>query len=181
MPGRAARQCRAKSRVSSAHLSAHARAATKIASADTKLTSPRPFAAAPRAADCRPRDRRKSGYVPALARGSAIATSRRGTSVAIGHPATRHMPRVLTNNAATPHYAPHCGRCQHPKGDVMQLVNTVKSFVRNEEGQDLLEYALLVALIALVAIAAVTAAGTSVSTIFNSIATKLSGAAGGGA
>ena len=59
----------------------------------------------------------------------------------------------------------------------MQLVNTVKSFVRNEEGQDLLEYALLVALIALVAIAAVTAAGGSVSTIFQSIADKLTAAA----
>jgi pilus assembly protein Flp/PilA len=59
----------------------------------------------------------------------------------------------------------------------MQLVNIVKSFFRNEEGQDLLEYALLVALIALVAIAAVTAAGTSVSTIFNNIATKLTNAA----
>jgi pilus assembly protein Flp/PilA len=56
-------------------------------------------------------------------------------------------------------------------------MNSVKSFVNNDEGQDLLEYALLVALIALVAIAAVTAAGTSVSTIFNSIATKLSAAA----
>jgi len=55
----------------------------------------------------------------------------------------------------------------------MKLVNLVKSFARNDEGQDLLEYALLVALIALVAVAAVTAAGTSVSTIFNSIATKL--------
>ena len=44
----------------------------------------------------------------------------------------------------------------------MKLVNFVKSFVNNDEGQDLLEYALLVALIALVAIAAVTAAGTSV-------------------
>jgi pilus assembly protein Flp/PilA len=55
----------------------------------------------------------------------------------------------------------------------MQLVNFVKSFARNDEGQDLLEYALLVALIALVAITAVTAAGTSVSTIFTSIAAKL--------
>ena len=59
----------------------------------------------------------------------------------------------------------------------MELVNFVKSFARNDEGQDLLEYALLVALIALVAIAAVTAAGTSVSTIFNTIAGKLGGAA----
>jgi pilus assembly protein Flp/PilA len=55
----------------------------------------------------------------------------------------------------------------------MQLVNFVKSFARNDEGQDLLEYALLVALIALVAIAAVTAAGTSVSKIFQSISDKL--------
>ena len=59
----------------------------------------------------------------------------------------------------------------------MQLVNFVKSFVRNEEGQDLLEYALLVALIALVAIAAVGAAGGSVQTIFDSIASKLGAAA----
>lgn len=59
----------------------------------------------------------------------------------------------------------------------MQLVNFVKSFSSNDEGQDLLEYALLVALIALVAIAAVTAAGTTVSGIFTSIAGKLGGGA----
>ena len=59
----------------------------------------------------------------------------------------------------------------------MKLVNSVKSFARNDEGQDLLEYALLVALIALVALAAVTAAGSSVKTIFNSIADKLTAAA----
>ena len=57
------------------------------------------------------------------------------------------------------------------------LFNFVKSFVREEEGQDLLEYALLVALIALVAIGAVGAAGTSVSTIFGNIAGQLAGAA----
>jgi pilus assembly protein Flp/PilA len=66
----------------------------------------------------------------------------------------------------------------NPKGeDVMQLVNAVKSFARNEEGQDLLEYALLVALIALVAITAVQAAGQSVFTIFNNIANALANAA----
>jgi pilus assembly protein Flp/PilA len=58
-----------------------------------------------------------------------------------------------------------------------QLVALVNSFRRNEEGQDLLEYALLVALIALVAVGAVTAAGQSVSTIFNKIAGQLGGAA----
>jgi pilus assembly protein Flp/PilA len=59
----------------------------------------------------------------------------------------------------------------------MQLVNFVKSFARNDDGQDLLEYALLVALIALVAIAAVTAAGGSVKTIFETVAAKLAPAA----
>ena len=58
-----------------------------------------------------------------------------------------------------------------------QLVAFVNSIRRNEEGQDLLEYALLVALIALVAIGAVQAAGTSVSGIFDAIATQLGGAA----
>jgi pilus assembly protein Flp/PilA len=56
------------------------------------------------------------------------------------------------------------------------LLNYAKSFARNEEGQDLLEYALLVALIALVAIGAVALAGESVSTIFNQIATDLAAA-----
>jgi pilus assembly protein Flp/PilA len=55
-----------------------------------------------------------------------------------------------------------------------QLVAFAKTFARNEDGQDLLEYALLVALIALIAIGAVGMAGTSVKTIFTSIATSLS-------
>ena len=58
-----------------------------------------------------------------------------------------------------------------------RLMLVVKSFVRGEEGQDLLEYALLVALIALVAIVAVAAAGSSVSDIFNNIAGQLAKAA----
>ncbi|HTH03590.1 MAG TPA: Flp family type IVb pilin [Vicinamibacterales bacterium] len=57
-----------------------------------------------------------------------------------------------------------------------QLVAIVKS-LRNEEGQDLLEYALLVALIALIAIGAVGAAGGAVNNIFTAIANALSGAA----
>jgi pilus assembly protein Flp/PilA len=66
----------------------------------------------------------------------------------------------------------------HPGGLKMsQLVAFVKSFARNEEGQDLLEYALLVALIALIAIGAVGAAGTAVNNIFSAIASALSTAA----
>ena len=58
-----------------------------------------------------------------------------------------------------------------------QLVAFVKSFARNEEGQDLLEYALLVALIALIAIGAVGMAGGSVNSIFTAIAGSLAAAA----
>jgi pilus assembly protein Flp/PilA len=58
-----------------------------------------------------------------------------------------------------------------------QLSAFVKSFARNEEGQDLLEYALLVALIALIAIGAVGAAGGAVNSIFTAIAGALSTAA----
>ncbi len=57
----------------------------------------------------------------------------------------------------------------------MYLINTLRSFTRRDEGQDLLEYALLVALIALVAVVAITAAGASVSTIFGKIATAIGG------
>jgi len=57
-----------------------------------------------------------------------------------------------------------------------QLVAIVKS-LRNEEGQDLLEYALLVALIALIAIGAVAAAGGAVNNIFQAIANALGNAA----
>ena len=53
------------------------------------------------------------------------------------------------------------------------LVKIVSSFWHEEDGQDLLEYALLVALIAIVAVGAVTAAGTQVSNIFNQIATAI--------
>lgn len=59
----------------------------------------------------------------------------------------------------------------------MEFVNRLRRFVRAEEGQDLLEYALLVALIALVAVGAVTAAGVSVNTIFTNIAGALAAAA----
>jgi len=59
----------------------------------------------------------------------------------------------------------------------MQLVTRFRKFVWADDGQDLLEYALLVALIALVAVAAVTAAGVSVNNIFSSVAAALAAAA----
>lgn len=54
-----------------------------------------------------------------------------------------------------------------------KLLQFVRTLGREEEGQDLLEYALLIALIALIAIGAVTAAGQSVSTIFDRISGQL--------
>ena len=50
------------------------------------------------------------------------------------------------------------------------LLSYLTSFVRHDSGQDLLEYALLVALIALVTIGAVTSAGVSVQGIFSDVA-----------
>jgi pilus assembly protein Flp/PilA len=51
-----------------------------------------------------------------------------------------------------------------------QLMEWFKSIGRREEGQDLLEYALLIALIAIVCVAAITLAGTNVRDTFNNIA-----------
>ena len=59
----------------------------------------------------------------------------------------------------------------------MKLVNIIKTFVRDEEGQDLIEYALLVALISLVCVVALTDAGKQVNNIFTSIKDKLTTAA----
>jgi pilus assembly protein Flp/PilA len=56
---------------------------------------------------------------------------------------------------------------------MVYALNAVRSLVRRDEGQDLLEYALLVALIALAAVAAVTLAGENVAAIFDSIAEAL--------
>ncbi|HEY0285237.1 MAG TPA: Flp family type IVb pilin [Vicinamibacterales bacterium] len=59
---------------------------------------------------------------------------------------------------------------------LLNLITRVSnSFHRDEDGQDLLEYALLVALIAIVAVAGVTAAGSNVKAIFDDIVTKLPG------
>ena len=50
------------------------------------------------------------------------------------------------------------------------LTNLLMTLKKNDEGQDLLEYALLVALIAVVAVGAVGAAGDSVVAAFEAIA-----------
>ena len=50
----------------------------------------------------------------------------------------------------------------------------LQSLMAREEGQDLVEYALLVALISLVAIATITKLGTTVNSVFSAINASLS-------
>ena len=57
-------------------------------------------------------------------------------------------------------------------------MNLISRFVREEEGQGLVEYALIIGLIAVVAIAALTASGGSISAIFGTISSKLNDAKG---
>jgi pilus assembly protein Flp/PilA len=59
----------------------------------------------------------------------------------------------------------------------MELITRLRTLVRTEDGQDLLEYALLIALIALVCVGAITLAGANVNTIFGRIAAALTPAA----
>lgn len=58
----------------------------------------------------------------------------------------------------------------------MNLLARVRA-LRGDSGQDLLEYALLVALIALVCVAVITTTGTSVQSIFQAISNALATAA----
>jgi Flp pilus assembly pilin Flp len=57
------------------------------------------------------------------------------------------------------------------------VIARLQGFVRREDGQDLLEYALLVALIAIVCYVAVQNSGIAVNSIFTDIAAKLAAAA----
>jgi pilus assembly protein Flp/PilA len=59
---------------------------------------------------------------------------------------------------------------------VNEMMNRMRALVTNDEGQDLIEYALLAGLISLVAVATVTSAGSQVSSIFQSITGKLTSA-----
>jgi pilus assembly protein Flp/PilA len=55
----------------------------------------------------------------------------------------------------------------------MSVFTWMRTVVHDETAQDLLEYALLVALIALVCVGALTTTGTNVSTVFTNIANAI--------
>ncbi len=56
---------------------------------------------------------------------------------------------------------------------MIRFAQFVNSLRRTEDGQDLLEYALLIALIAIICVGAVTAAGGKVSAVFTAIAAAI--------
>jgi pilus assembly protein Flp/PilA len=113
--------------------------------------------------------RANSRHVSQLAVVSAIRVRVRGMAVAPRHRVARSMATSVTAFRTLGVARRHDAREERD----MALVNYFRSFAKDESGQDLLEYALLVALIALVAFGAIQLAGTSVNNIFTNIANKL--------
>jgi pilus assembly protein Flp/PilA len=60
----------------------------------------------------------------------------------------------------------------------MTMKDLMRSFVKDESGQDMAEYALLLALIALVLVVAITAFKDAIATKFGSATSTLNNAAG---
>jgi pilus assembly protein Flp/PilA len=60
-----------------------------------------------------------------------------------------------------------------------RMLTAAARFVRNDEGQDLIEYALLAALIALAAVVAMQATGTSINGLFNTVSGRLNSSVSG--
>jgi pilus assembly protein Flp/PilA len=60
------------------------------------------------------------------------------------------------------------------------MKNLLLRLVREDDGQDLIEYALLAAFISLAAVAAITQLGTAINNIYTKISNTLDGAGGGG-
>jgi pilus assembly protein Flp/PilA len=56
------------------------------------------------------------------------------------------------------------------------MKNSITSFLRDEQGQDLVEYALLIAFIALACIIGLQALGGAINATYNSISSSLTGA-----
>jgi pilus assembly protein Flp/PilA len=59
------------------------------------------------------------------------------------------------------------------------MIGKMIAFVRDEDGATAIEYGLIAALVSVAAIGALTAMGNSLSTMFNTVSSALSNAAGG--
>jgi pilus assembly protein Flp/PilA len=60
------------------------------------------------------------------------------------------------------------------------MESLIRRFIREEEGQDVIEYALLAAFISIVAATIIQTIGTDVTTIYTNVKTQTSAATGGG-
>jgi pilus assembly protein Flp/PilA len=98
-----------------------------------------------------------------------VGSRRCGTSVA------EYLVAIATRNVSWAHFdSLNCASQNDARRDIM--VNAIARFralLRNDEGQDLIEYALLAGLIALVAVGAITTAGTEVNAIWDDITQAL--------
>jgi len=74
-----------------------------------------------------------------------------------------------------PWLRPRCRMCltNLVEGRMLHMKNVLKRLWRDEEGQDLVEYGLLLVLIALAALAAIGPIGTGVSKVFSAAASNL--------
>jgi pilus assembly protein Flp/PilA len=73
------------------------------------------------------------------------------------------------------HWRVRIGRSRRTKErDLMNFIARLRALVRGTAAQDLLEYALLVALIALICVGVITTTGTNVKGIFEKISGELS-------
>jgi pilus assembly protein Flp/PilA len=59
------------------------------------------------------------------------------------------------------------------------MIGKMIAFVKDEDGATAIEYGLIAALVSVAAIGALTAMGNSLSTMFNTVSSSLSSAAGG--
>jgi pilus assembly protein Flp/PilA len=89
----------------------------------------------------------------------------------VAHPLNYMAASRDWRGEAQSHIATRSARKAHAPGEThMELFTSrIRSFVREESGQDLIEYAMLVALIALGCVVAVTAAGGRVQEVFQRI------------
>jgi pilus assembly protein Flp/PilA len=117
-------------------------------------------------------DRCKRRHVWPFASPFRCVFATRGTAVAVSPP--------VGSAGSKPGRILHTRYCASSKdarrNGIMDLITRLSAFARNEEGQDLIEYALLVGLISLVAVAAIGLAGGSVNAIFQRIQTQLAAA-----
>ena len=60
------------------------------------------------------------------------------------------------------------------------MKNLLKRFLREDEGQDLIEYALLAGFISLVAVVMITNVGSGVNGVYNNINSQVAAIPGGG-